>query len=108
MAYSVELTHRAKRDLRHLYRRIDAAGSPSASVWFNGLESAVSSLNEYPARCPVTPEREDLRHRLYGAGRYVYRIIFSINEDGRRVTVLHIRHGSRKPISSHPGEKVDS
>jgi plasmid stabilization system protein ParE len=64
MTYRVELTDRAKRDLRQLYRRIDATRSPAASVWFNGLESAVSSLQEYPARCPVTPEREDLRHIL--------------------------------------------
>jgi plasmid stabilization system protein ParE len=105
MTYRVELTERAKRDLRYLYRRIDAGGSPSASAWFNGLETVVISLGEYPARCPFTPERKDLRHMLYGAGRYVYRVIFRIDEQERRVAVLHIRHGSRKPISGLPGER---
>ena len=102
MTYRVELTARAGRDPRHLYRTINAADSRQAHDWFNGLEAAVSSLDENPARSPRTPEDEGLRHLLHGSGRYVYRILYTIDEDRRVVTVLHIRHGARRPLSG-PG-----
>ena len=98
MAYRVELTSRAHRDLRRLFQTIGAADSAQARLWFDGLEDAILSLEKYPARGPVTPEDSDLRHLLYGSSRYVYRVIYSIDEIHRLVTVLHIRHGSRKPM----------
>jgi plasmid stabilization system protein ParE len=99
MAYRVDLTTRADRDLRPIYRSIDAAVSEQARVWFDGLEAAVLSLEEHPARTPVTPEDRSLRHLLYGHGRSVYRIIYAIDERVGVVTVLHVRHGSRRPLS---------
>jgi toxin ParE1/3/4 len=99
MAYRVELTARAGRDLRRIYRNINAADSVQAQNWFNGLQAAVLSLDEHPARNPVTPEDETLRHLLYGGGRYVYRVIYAINQQASVVTVLHIRHGSRQAFS---------
>ncbi len=95
MTYRVDLTERAARDLRRLHLTINAADSMQASVWFNGLERAVFSLDEHPARCPVIPENGSLRHLLYGRRRHRYRIIYMINEGDRVVTVVHIRHGAR-------------
>ena len=66
MAYRVELTARAGRNLRTLYRNIHAEDSAQAQAWFNGLERAVLSLDEHPSRCPPTPEDPTLRHLLYG------------------------------------------
>ncbi len=77
MAYRVELTERAERDLRRLYLTINATHSTQARTWFLGLEDA------------------SLHHALYGRGRNVYRIIHAIDEPGQTVTVLHIRHGAR-------------
>ena len=99
MAYRVELTARAIRNLRRIHRDINAADSKQARAWFNGLEAAVFSLEEQPARSPMTPENSRLRHLLYGRKRHVYRIIYAIDERGGVVTVLHIRHGSRQPLS---------
>lgn len=98
MAYRVDLTTRAERDLRRIYRAVDAAESGAAQAWFQGLEAAVLSLDENPARSPATPENGRLRHLLYGHGRHVYRVIYAIDERGRTVTVLHIRHGARRPL----------
>jgi plasmid stabilization system protein ParE len=69
MEYRVELTARASRNLRRIYREINAADSERAHVWFNGLEAAVLSLDEHRARCPATPENRNLRHLLYGRTR---------------------------------------
>ncbi len=99
MAYRVELTARAGRNLRRIYRTINAADSDQALTWFNGLERAVLSLGEYPSRSPVIPEYENLRHLLYGGKPHVYRIIYAIDDTRRVVTVVHIRHGARQPLS---------
>jgi plasmid stabilization system protein ParE len=44
MAYRVELTERAARDLRRIYLTINAADAAQARAWFNGFEKAVISL----------------------------------------------------------------
>ena len=95
MAYRVDLTGRAVRDLRRLYRIINAQHSTQARTWFDGLETQILSLDEHPARNPTIPEDSRLRHLLYGRGRNVYRIIYTIDESSRMVSVLHIRHGSQ-------------
>jgi len=95
MAYRVDLTGRAERDLRRLYQTINAADSALGRVWFIGLEQAILGLNEHPARHPTIPEDRALRHLLYGRRRNVYRIIYVIDDPAQVVTVLHIRHGAR-------------
>ncbi len=95
MAYRVDLTERAARDLSHLYRTINAESSAQAHAWFNRLERVILSLDENPARGSIIPEDANLRHLLYGRRRNVYRIIYAIDEHSRVVTVLHIRHGAR-------------
>jgi toxin ParE1/3/4 len=95
MAYRVDLTERASRDLRRIYLTINAAETAQAHAWFNGLDEAVLSLDEHPARGAPIPEDGTLRHLLYGRRRYRYRIIYAIDERDRIVTVLHIRHGAR-------------
>ena len=104
MAYRVELTARAARDLEILFLEKNAAESPDAARWYNGLEQAVYTLETHPNRCPSAPEarkvKRQLRHLLYGAKPHVYRVIFEV--DGRRhnIWVLTIRHGARKPLKS--------
>ncbi|MGH7839794.1 MAG: type II toxin-antitoxin system RelE/ParE family toxin [Candidatus Binataceae bacterium] len=98
MAYRVELTLRAARDLDHLYERISTDDSVMAADWFNGLEAAIQSLERLPRRGPVAPEskkaRRRLRQLLYGAKPDVYRVIYEIDEPHRAVPVLTIRHGA--------------
>jgi toxin ParE1/3/4 len=100
MAYRVELTARAGRNLRRIYRTIHAEDSAQARAWFNDLERAVLNLDEHPSRCPPTPEDAALRHLLYGARPNTYRSIFRIDDRSHLVTVLHIRHGARKPMKA--------
>lgn len=95
MTYRVEILPRATRDLRSVYAYINAENSRQAYAWFNGLEAAIATLDENPARCPVTPENRRLRHLLYGRPPRTYRIIYAIDERRRVVSVIHIRHGAR-------------
>jgi toxin ParE1/3/4 len=95
MAYRVELTARAIRDLRHIFLRINADHSPQAAAWFNELETAIFSLDEHPERGPTTPEKKTLRHLLFGKKPNVYRIIYAVHERTLAVRILHIRRGAR-------------
>jgi toxin ParE1/3/4 len=95
MAYRVDLTERAARNPRRIYLTINTEDGAQARAWFNGLEQAVLSLDQHPARGAPIPEGGDLRHLLYGRKGRRYRIIYAIAESNRVVTVLHIRHGAR-------------
>jgi len=98
MAYLVELTLRAQRDLTDIYERISANDSVVAARWFNGLEAAIDALERFPRRCPVASEDKNaqrrLRHMLYGSKRDVYRVIDDIDEPRKLVRVVTIRHAA--------------
>jgi hypothetical protein len=63
----------------------------------------ILSLDQNPARGAVIREDANLRQLLYGCRRYVYRIIYAIDESASVVTVLHIRRGAREAFT--PGEE---
>ena len=69
MAYVVNITSRAGRDLDHLYGNINAEHSEAALKWYRGLKEAILSLEEYPNRCPVTRKKDGLSHIRHGARR---------------------------------------
>lgn len=100
MEYLVSLAERAERDLAELFDEIDAANSEAAWKWYRRLKKAVLSLEELPARCPATPEDARFRHLPFGRKPHIYRVIYRINESGRRVEVLHIRHGARREFDA--------
>jgi plasmid stabilization system protein ParE len=100
MAYLVRITPRAKRDLALLFRAIRAEQSETALNWYKGLLEAALTLEKLPNRCPATPEDPQLRHLLYGHKPHVYRVIYRVLEDKKRVNVLHIRHGARRDFKA--------
>jgi toxin ParE1/3/4 len=95
--YRVELTEPAERDIAEAEEWI-AADSPAAAAdrWIDGLLAGFESLETVPARCPLAPENadhaEEIRQLIYQR----YRVLFTIV--GRRVVILHVRHGARLPI----------
>jgi len=100
VAYLVNITSRAERDLAHLYGEINAEHSDAALKWYRGLKEAILSLEDNPTRCPATPEKKELRHLLYGHKPHVYRVIFRVLEKQKQVDVLHIRHGARRKLKT--------
>jgi toxin ParE1/3/4 len=96
MAYLVNITARAQRDLVSLYEDINAKESVAALRWYKGMKQAILTLEEHPNRCPVTPESKQVRHLLYGHKPHVYRVIYKVLERKRWVEILHIRYGPRR------------
>jgi toxin ParE1/3/4 len=99
MAYLVNITRRAERDLDRLYEDINAEQSDAALIWYMGLKEAMLSLEEHPSRRPVTPETDRFRHLLYGRKPHIYRVIYRVLEKQKVVEILHIRHGARQSFN---------
>jgi toxin ParE1/3/4 len=102
MQYLVRLSDRALRDLEAIFGFIEADSSESAFSWFNDLAEAIYSLERLPERGAVTPEDKKLRHLLFGKKPNTYRIIYAADKRKNAVTVLHIRHSARAPLSKEP------
>jgi plasmid stabilization system protein ParE len=80
MAYRVNVTARAERDLALIFDAINAEHSEAALKWYRGLKEAILSLEQQPNRCPETPENSKLRHLLYGHKPHIYRLIYRVIE----------------------------
>src|SRR5271167_60356 len=104
MTYRVELANRAIRDLEILYAEKNAAESQAAARWYNGLERVVYALGTYPYRCPVAPEAQKMKRKLWhllcGKKPNVYRVIYEVDERRQTVSVLTIRHGARRKLKA--------
>ncbi len=101
MAYLVNITVRAERDLALLYEEIEAESSSAARKWYQGLKRAILGLEDQPYIWLATREARHLRHILYGRRPHsIYRVIYRVHEKQKTVVVLHIRHGSRRPFKA--------
>jgi plasmid stabilization system protein ParE len=98
MAYAVNITNRAARDLAQIYRYVHADESDVALRWYLGFRQAIFSLEEQPNRWPATDANPALRQLLYGGKPHVYCAIYRVVERQKRVDVLHIRHGRREHV----------
>jgi plasmid stabilization system protein ParE len=104
MAFRVKTTAKAKRDLDVILRWLSSQAAGETGLhWFQGLKEALASLSDLPARCSLAPENAmfpfEVRQLLYGHKPYEYRVLFTF--EGGTVSILHIRHGRRKPLSLH-------
>ena len=100
MAYVVNITSRAERDLARLYADINVLYSTAAAKWYEGLRRSILSLEHRPNRCSLTRKRDKVRHLLYGHKPNVYRAIYRVQERQKQVQVLHIRHGARRKFKA--------
>jgi len=86
MTYRVEVTDQAEAEAEEAYLWILERAPEAAARWWNGLEEAILSLEEMPARCPLAPENdeleEEIRELLYGKRQHRYRILFTIRGQG--------------------------
>lgn len=96
MSYAVFVTANAKGNLRHYYDHAARQAPDAAARWLDRFEAALATLSENPERCALAPENQrvapEVRQLLFGKGRSVFRVLFTIVDD--HVRVLHIRRGT--------------
>jgi len=114
MAFRVEISPRAFADLDGIAEYIRERGSfAQAEEWFNGIITALRTLEDLPNRCPVADESEDLEQEvrvlLYGKLNRRYRVYYSVRQktpSTGAVHVFHVRHWARKSLSSDQLQKL--
>ena len=100
MAFQVDITDPALEDASDYVRFVrEVRREPeAANRWFRGLVQAIYSLEDFPERCPLIPEKEvfsfEIRQLIY----FSHRIIFHIQGEQDRVTVYRVWHGARLPL----------
>lgn len=91
--FRVRISEIAEKDLDEAWSFISEDSLEAASRFLLHLEEQVSTLETFPARCPLIPENEligtQYRHLIYGDYRMIFRIV------GRTVYVLRIIHSAR-------------
>ncbi|MBU7586906.1 MAG: type II toxin-antitoxin system RelE/ParE family toxin [Nostoc sp. TH1S01] len=111
MKYRIEISSVAESEADSAFLRLSQFTSSSqASQWYAGLLQAIDSLSQMPRRCSLARENEyfsqEIRQLLYGRGRNLYRILFTILEgqEVSTVLILHIRHAAQQILGENPEE----
>jgi len=61
MAFRVEISAQAERDADSILEWLLSQHAGETGIrWFLGLEDAITSLANFPERCPVAPETEKI------------------------------------------------
>lgn len=117
-AYTVRLSECGIRDLEAIVYYLDETqGRTAALSWRQGLYGVIQGLAQNPRRFAVQIEesrklKDEVRRELYRAtpgGTAVYALFYFVqdtSDDGPLVTVIHIRHASRKPITRAEAKEI--
>jgi len=97
MTRSIIVFPQARSDIRYKaeWIRMNVSTS-SADRWSSAIVSRIATLANNAEQWPEADEAAELdrnvRCRLFGRGRHVYRILFTI--DGQTVNVHRVRHAA--------------
>jgi len=91
--YQVEITKIAGSDIQEIFQYILRDNKKAAIKWVEEIERQIDRLENFPMRCPIIAEAQELeeeyRHLIYGN----YRTIFRIEES--KVIIMRVIHGAR-------------
>ncbi len=113
MAFRVERQPQAFADLDSMAVYIkDRNSFATTERWFNAIIKDIASVKEILQPCSVAPESEDLdreiRVLLHGRRSRTYKIYFSISQEPAGiVSVFHVRHWARKPLTNEELEELN-
>ncbi|KYC42647.1 hypothetical protein WA1_14980 [Scytonema hofmannii PCC 7110] len=101
MAFKVEISLRASQQIEEAYLWLEERNPVAANKWFNGLMTAIHSLEDSPRRCAKIPEQDDFPQGIYQLiYQKKYRIIFLVQDEEETVYVLAVRHTAYKPLEN--------
>lgn len=100
MQFQVIITPSAKADIFETNTWFLENYPDVAESWLWGISQAITSLSEFPERCPVSLESEAfdvvVRQLFYGKKPHTYRILFSIKDE--KVYILRVRSTKQRSL----------
>jgi len=91
--FKVLITKIAEEDIGYIFELISRDNHQAAERWRAEIKSQIKSLKEFPARCSIIPEADDIgidyRHIVYSN----YRTVFRIADD--TVFIMRVFHCSK-------------
>ncbi len=101
MSYQISIQPSAFQEIEDSYRWMcDNLNAETANQWYYKLEDAISSLQEFPYRCPLAPEAATIGReirQLWVGKQTKYRVLFVVEKEV--VAVIHVRHSHQPPLS---------
>jgi plasmid stabilization system protein ParE len=98
--YQVIIQPSAEQGIKEAYYWVSNYSPRNARSWLEGLHQAILSLEQMPLRCSLALENnffeEEIRQLLYGKGKNIYRILFTVTE--KTVEILFVRHSAQQPL----------
>jgi toxin ParE1/3/4 len=95
MSYRVLITDRALSDLREIRDYIAKRSPLNAARFLERLLSEFDVIADSPESFGKAPEDELVPYTLHQFIVKPYRILYRVS--GKRVEILHVRHGARLP-----------
>lgn len=91
--YQVEIARIAESDIEEIFEYILRDNKRAAVKWVEEIGEQIDTLENFPMRCPIIPEVQELggkyRHLIYDN----YRTIFKI--EGPKIIIMRVIHGAR-------------
>ena len=91
--YSVQITRIAESDIQKIFEYISRDTKSAAIKWVKEIKQQIDTLENFPLRCLIIPEAQELgkkyRHIIYGNYRTIFRI------EGSEVIIMRIIHSAR-------------
>jgi plasmid stabilization system protein ParE len=97
MAFRVEISPSALADIEEAFLWIQQESPSTADEWYNGLVDAILSLENFPNRCSLASESEDIGREIRQLLYRRHRILFGVTGDV--VQVFRIRHTAQDRLS---------
>ena len=112
--YGVRLSEYGSRDLEAIVYHLDETqGRQAALAWRQGFYALIRGLAQNPRRFAVQQQEsrklgDEVRRELYQqtpGSAMVYAVFYFVqeaqdtSEDGPAVTIVHVRHASRRPMT---------
>jgi plasmid stabilization system protein ParE len=98
MAFDVQFTAAARRDLIETADHLQADAPEYAPRWLNGILTAARSLQEMPLRHALIMEAGRLGRPLRALVYQSHRIVYEVNETNHVVSIIRVYHSSRAPL----------
>ena len=98
MAFTVEFSARARRDIDEIVGYIQADSPVDATRWRQRLQEKMNAMRTMPEACGFAPENDKSQHEVRQLLHGRYRVLVTIRE--RKVFVLTIRHGARRLMAA--------